>query len=112
VSNYFSFYTENPEIANTLKTGFDTWFYSETTDFSYICEYFYADIELEDDVERRDTILKWLQEAYRIGYEDGGYLKDTPSKEQVDAWALAADPQKPLLMQIAAKSAEWGACNS
>jgi hypothetical protein len=104
-------YPIDPDLEDILKEGFDWWFYSETSQFSYICEYFSADLEVEDPTERRDLMLKWLREAYRIGYEDGSYPRKAPTKELVDSWAKAADPKGSLLMQIAAKGAEWGALN-
>jgi hypothetical protein len=99
------------DLEETINEGFDSWFYSGPSVYSYLCEYFYGDIEIEDPVERRELMLKWLREAYRIGYEDGNHPPKAPTKELVDSWVQAADPQGPLLMQIAAKSAEWGALN-
>ena len=49
---------------------FNEWFSSNATEFTFICEQFYGDCEL-NDVELRKKLLKgWLECAYKQGRND------------------------------------------
>ena len=49
---------------------FNEWFTNNATEFTFICEQFYGDCEL-NDVELRKKLLKgWLECAYKQGRND------------------------------------------
>ncbi len=51
----------------TIEEQFITWFTSNATEFTFICEQFYGDAELTD-VELRKKLLKgWLETAFKQG---------------------------------------------
>jgi len=59
-----------------VETGFNQWFYEDFYGkFSYRYEYFQGDVETEDLNQRKDAMIKWLNAAFRSGYECALYAK-------------------------------------
>lgn len=54
-------------------SGFDTWF-EEMEGFSFRSERFYDDFDYAAKTKDYKMIIKWLQAAYEVGYEDGQRL--------------------------------------
>jgi hypothetical protein len=51
----------------TTEEQFNEWFISNATEFTFVCEQFYGDAEL-NDVELRKKLLKgWLETAFKQG---------------------------------------------
>ena len=56
----------DPEIA------FNAWFNDDSYGpYSYRCEWFFGDCEVEDVNTRKDLLYKWIRAAYNAGYEEG-----------------------------------------
>lgn len=56
-----------------MKT-FDDWFNS-LEGFAFRSEYFYGDVETQDEQERKGLMYQWLVSAYNQGVEDSTYTK-------------------------------------
>jgi hypothetical protein len=53
--------------------NFDAWF-DEMEGFSFRSERFYDDFDYAAKMKDYKMIVKWLQTAYEVGYEDGQRL--------------------------------------
>lgn len=51
--------------------GFVEWFNGDYGPYTWRCEYFYGDCEVEDEKTRKDLMYKWVYSAYVMGYEKG-----------------------------------------
>lgn len=56
------------------------WIHSNCSPYSFLIEYFYGDIDLEDPALRREIMYKWLFAAYQEGFEAGSWY-NTASQE-------------------------------
>lgn len=54
-------------------TGFENWF-DELEGYSFRSERFYDDFDHATKTGDYKVIVKWLQTAYEVGYEDGQRL--------------------------------------
>jgi hypothetical protein len=54
-----------------IEKKFDDWFYQFEGRFSYLAEYFYEDVALEKLKQREESMKKWLQTAFKEGYNKG-----------------------------------------
>ena len=53
-----------------VELGFNAWFNDDTYGpYSYRCEWFFGDCEVEDVKTRKDLLYKWIHAAYCAGYE-------------------------------------------
>jgi hypothetical protein len=55
---------------------FQEWFNDLYGIYSYRCEWFYGDCEVEDEKTRKDLMIKWLHSAYLSGYNVGRCSND------------------------------------
>ena len=56
----------DPEIA------FNAWFNDDVYGlYSWRCEWFFGDCEVEDEKTRKDLMYKWIHAAYCAGYDQG-----------------------------------------
>ena len=53
-----------------MEKEFDEWF-NELVGFSFRSEWFYDDFDHAAKTNDHKKIVKWLQEAYEVGYNDG-----------------------------------------
>ena len=51
----------------TIEEQFNDWFASNASDFTFICEQFFTDVELENVELRRKLLKGWIMEAYKAG---------------------------------------------
>ena len=51
----------------TTEKQFINWFTDNATDFTFICEQFFSDVELEDVELRRKLLKGWMIEAFKSG---------------------------------------------
>jgi len=50
--------------------GFNKWFYQDFYGrFSFRFEYFWEDIHIQDENQRKDVLIDWLNSAYIAGWE-------------------------------------------
>ena len=60
-------YTSPEEDA---ELGFNKWFYQDFYGpFSFRYEYFLDDINIQDENQRKDVLIDWLNSAYIAGWE-------------------------------------------
>jgi hypothetical protein len=52
----------------TLKEKFEDWFTSNASEFTFICEQFFTDVELENVELRRKLLKGWVYLAFTEGY--------------------------------------------
>jgi hypothetical protein len=56
--------------------GFNKWFYRDFYGpYSFRIEYFMDDIKIEDENQRKQILIKWLNSAFLSGYECALYAK-------------------------------------
>ena len=56
--------------------GFNHWFYRDFYGpFSFRYEYFMDDIKIEDENERKQMLIRWVESAFLCGYEYALYKK-------------------------------------
>jgi hypothetical protein len=56
--------------------GFNKWFYQDFYGrFSFRYEYFMDDINIQDENQRKQILIKWLNSAFLSGYECALYAK-------------------------------------
>jgi hypothetical protein len=69
-TNEYNSPEENAEL------GFNKWFYQDFYGpFSFRFEYFMDDINIQDENQRKDILIKWLNSAFISGYECALYAK-------------------------------------
>ena len=61
--------------ADDAEEGFVDWFNDFYGRFSFRCENFYGDCEVEDEKTRKDLMYRWIHASYVSGYERGLYGK-------------------------------------
>lgn len=54
-----------------IEEFFLDWINSNCSAYTFLLEYFYDDVEIEDYVVRRDMMYKWLLAAYKEGFLAG-----------------------------------------
>jgi len=54
-----------------IEEHFLTWFNSNVSSYTFLSEYFYGDVEVNDEKSRKDLMYKWLLAAYEEGYKCG-----------------------------------------
>jgi hypothetical protein len=90
---------------------FNEWFTSNATEFTFICEQFYSDCEL-NDLELRKSLLKgWLIAAFRAGYN--AFLEDAITTVlygdiEEASWDVISDHCKKINEEII----DWEAMNN
>ena len=56
--------------------AFNKWFYNDFYgQFSFRYEYFLDDIKIEDENQRKQILIRWLNSAFLSGYEYALYKK-------------------------------------
>lgn len=53
--------------SNPFQKEFNEWFTSNATEFTFICEQFYSDCELNDIHLRKSLLKQWLFAAFEAG---------------------------------------------
>lgn len=61
-----------------MKT-FDDWFHCLER-FAFRSEYFYGDVEVQDEEKRKDLMYQWLKAAYDQGVEDSSKCNENNIK--------------------------------
>ena len=54
-----------------LEESFLDWLNSNASPYTFVCEWFYGDCEVEDPSTRKELLYKWLLSAYKMGYNEG-----------------------------------------
>jgi hypothetical protein len=63
--------TSEWEWEDTAEVAFQEWFNGEYGNFTFRCEWFFGDCEVEDVNTRKDLMTKWLHSAFLTGYNTG-----------------------------------------
>ncbi len=63
--------TSEWEWEETAEVAFQEWFNGEYGNFTFRCEWFFGDCEVEDVNTRKDLMSKWLHSAFLTGYNTG-----------------------------------------
>ena len=63
--------TADWEWEDTAEVAFQEWFNGEYGNFTFRCEWFFGDCEVEDVNTRKDLMTKWLHSAFLTGYNTG-----------------------------------------
>lgn len=63
-----------------IEEMFLDWINGDASLYSFLIEYFYGDVEIEDPALRREMMYKWLKAAYQEGFEAGCWY-NTASQE-------------------------------
>lgn len=58
-------------MTEDIEKKFEDWFTGNYGEFSFRCEHFYRDIEVEDLKQRRELAKIWLMSAFKMGYDEG-----------------------------------------
>jgi len=62
--------------------GFNKWFYEDFYGpFSFRYEYFLDDINIQDENQRKQILISWLNSAYISGWEASKYAKIETEQE-------------------------------
>lgn len=64
------------DIHAIREEDFASWFGSQCSPYSYMCEYFYTDVEEPDERRRRELLLEWLKAAHHEGFKCGRLYPD------------------------------------
>jgi hypothetical protein len=63
--------TKDWEWEETAEVAFQEWFNGEYGNFTFRCEWFFGDCEVEDVNTRKDLMTKWVHSAFLTGYNTG-----------------------------------------
>ena len=67
--------TSEWEWEDTAEVAFQEWFNDLYTPYTFRCEWFFGDCEVEDVKTRKDLMTKWAHSAFLEGYKMGKFSK-------------------------------------
>lgn len=62
---------EHWDWSEESETLFQDWFTSNSGPWTFMCEYFYGDVQEPDSKTREKLMYEWLKTAFRTGFSYG-----------------------------------------